>query len=216
MKLTLLIVFFCINMFAEQNITIIQKPIDFTSHRVDLTKEYIKTHYGLEVKNIVIEPKIVVLHYTAVKNLEKSFSYFKPEEIGNMRPDIKNAGLVNTSAQFLIDTDGTIYQLMPDNWMGRHVIGLNMCSIGIENVGHEKTLTTEQVEANIKLVKHLKAKYPTIEYLIGHSQYTQLDGSAYWLELDKKYRTKKSDPGNGFLKSVIDGTKELNLKTLKL
>jgi len=24
---------------------------------------------------------------------------------------------------------------MPDNWMGRHVIGLNYNSIGVENVG---------------------------------------------------------------------------------
>ena len=213
--LFLLITIFITSLFADANITIIQKPICFGNDRVNLTKDYIKIHYDLDAKDIQIDPKIIVLHYTAISTLDKSFAYFKPEGLGNKRPDIIKAGLVNTSAQFLVDRDGTIYQLMPDNWMARHVIGLNMSAIGIENVGTEDTLTKEQIEANIKLVGHLKTKYPNIEYLIGHSQYKQFDGTPYWLEKDKSYRTRKSDPGNGFLKAVIEGTKELGLKTLK-
>jgi beta-N-acetylhexosaminidase len=204
---------------AETNITIIQKPIDFSEHRVELTREYIKYHYGLSVKDIKIEPKIIVLHYTAVKDLNSSFAYFKPEEIGNMRPDIVSAGKLNTSAQFLVDKDGSIYQLMPDNWMARHAIGLNYFSIGVENVGCVNgvdDLTDAQIEANIKLVKYLKEKYPDIEYLIGHYQYRQFEGTNNWLEKNKKYRTEKSDPGRRFMKRVLDGVKELGLKTLKL
>lgn len=205
--------------FGDENLTIVQKPIDFTMHRIELTKEYIKLHYGMEVQDITIKPQVIVLHYTAVKDLNSSFAYFKPEEIGNMRPDIVKAGKLNTSAQFLVDRDGTVYQLMPDNWMARHVIGLNMIAIGIENVGGVNgadDLSDAQIEANIKLVKHLKAKYPDITYLIGHYQYTQFDRTPLWNESNKKYRTQKSDPGRRFLQSVLDGTKELELKTLRL
>ena len=43
---------------------------------------------------------------------------------------------------------------MPENYMARHVIGLNHSSIGIENVGGNDTLplTDMQVEANINLL----------------------------------------------------------------
>ena len=67
---------------------------------------------------------------------------------------------------------------MPSNWMARHVIGLNYSSIGIENVGgkgnKKDDLTPEQLKSNIALVAYLKGKYPTIEYLIGHHEYTKM------------------------------------------
>ena len=36
------------------------------------------------------------------------------------------------SAQFLVDRDGTIYSLMPETFMARHVIGLNLSSIELK------------------------------------------------------------------------------------
>ena len=35
----------------------------------------------------------------------------------------------------MIDTDGTIYQLVPLTTMCRHTVGLNYTAIGIEHVG---------------------------------------------------------------------------------
>ena len=60
-------------------------------------------------------------------------------------------GRVNVSAHYLVARNGTIYRLMPDNWMARHCIGLNYDSIGIENVGGGKhgKLTRKQLEANV-------------------------------------------------------------------
>ena len=48
------------------------------------------------------------------------------------------------------DTDGTIYRLMPEDRVGRHAIGLNHVSIGVENVGDGKRwpMTAAQVAAN--------------------------------------------------------------------
>jgi len=196
--------------------SIIQRPIDFGKNRVDMTKAYVKQHYGFEVKSIEIEPKIIVLHWTAVMDFEDCFERLKGEMLFSDRKDIASAGALNVSAHFLVARDGTVTQLMPDNWMARHVIGLNYSTIGIENVGGEdnakEDLTQAQVEANIGLVNYLKAKYPSIDYLIGHHEYRAMEKTPLWLELDDGYRTVKADPGDKFMKSVRDEVKELGLK----
>ena len=199
-----------------QPLKIIDKPIDFGEERITMTREYIKSHYGMDVYNIEITPKIILLHWTADMGLESSFNRLKPQRLLTDRKDIAKASLLNVSSQFLVARDGTIYRLMPENWMARHVIGLNFSSIGVENVGGKgnKTddLTPEQVQANIDLVMYLKAKYPSIEYLVGHHEYRQMEKTSLWLEKDKGYRTVKNDPGDTFVKKVYSKTECLGLK----
>ena len=186
--------------------SIIQKPIIFTDKRKELTKAYVKGHYGFDVKDVTIEPKTVVLHWTAVMDLQKSFERLNTELLFSDRADIAKASALNVSAHFLVARDGTIYQLMPDNWMARHVIGLNYSSIGVENVGgeanKEEDLTPAQLEANVKLVQYLQAKYPTIKNVIGHYEYRDFENTPLWLEKDVSYRTKKVDPGETFMSDV--------------
>ncbi|QOP46547.1 glycoside hydrolase family 3 N-terminal domain-containing protein [Sulfurimonas paralvinellae] len=202
------------NLHTKQSI--IQKPIIFTQKRIDMTKAYIKKHYGIDAKDITIKPKIIVLHWTAEPDFNDSFKRLYPEKLFSDRKDIAAASLLNVSAHFLVARDGTIYQLMPDNWMARHVIGLNHSSIGVENVGGEdnkkEDLTPAQIRANIRLVKYLKAKYPSIDYLIGHLEYREMEKNPLWLERDKGYRTKKADPGAKFMKAVREGVSDLHLK----
>ena len=184
-------------------IEIKQMPLTFTQKRIDLTKEYIKNSYGLEVDNINITPKIIVIHHTAMDDLKESFNRFNPETLTSDRKDIQKGGNLNVSAQFFVDFDGTIYSLMPETYMARHVIGLNFYSIGIENIGgNKKKLTAEQLKANIELVKYLKEKYKTIEYLIGHYEYTKFENHPLFLEKDSKYRTIKQDPAVDFMQSL--------------
>ena len=216
-KLLLTLSIFSILAYANETseIKIIDKPINFGQERIDLTKEYIKKHYGFEVDNSEIEPKIIVLHWTADMSFEKSFKRLKPQRLFSDRKDIAKASALNVSAQFLIKRDGTIYRLMPENWMARHVIGLNYSSIGVENVGgsgnKKDDLTPAQLKSNIALVRYLKEKYPTITNMIGHHEYREMEGSKFWLELDKGYRTKKSDPGDAFMTKVRDAVKDLKL-----
>jgi len=197
-------------------IKIIDKPIDFGAERVEMTKSYIKQHYGMIIKNINITPKIILLHWTAEMSFDKSFKRLQPQKLLTDRKDIAKASLLNVSAQFLIARDGTIYRLMPETWMARHVIGLNYSSIGVENVGGKDNkkddLTPAQVKSNIALVEYLKNKYPSIEYLVGHHEYRQMEKTSLWLELDKGYRTVKSDPGDAFMEKVHIKTKFLGLK----
>ena len=186
-------------------------PINFTQNRIELTKQYVKNSYGMNVDNINIIPKMIVIHHTASDDLKESFDRFYPEILLSDRKDIQNAGKLNVSAHFLVDFDGTIYSLMPETFMARHVIGLNLSSIGIENVGGDKkSLTPEQLKADIELVKYLKEKYKTIEYLIGHYEYQNFEKHPLFLEKNRKYRTIKHDPDVGFMEKI-----RLNFPDLK-
>lgn len=184
---------------------IIQTPINFGEKRIDLTKEYIKNHYGLEVDDITITPKIVLVHYTAIDTYEKSLARFTSQTLPNDRPEISKASALNVSTHFMVERDGTIHQLMPLNFMGRHVIGLNYSSIGIENVGgagYKEDLTVEQLSANIFIANYLKKKFPSIEYVVGHHEYRCFENTDLWLEKDDGYRTEKFDPGENFMRDL--------------
>ncbi len=214
-KILLPVILLIVFVSCSDNFEIIDKPISFSKERIELTKEYINNHYGLEVDNIEIDPKIIVLHWTAINDFDSCFTLFNREKLEGDRPDLAGAGNVNVAIQFLVHPDGNVYRLMPENWMARHCIGINYNSIGVENVGGGKNidnLTDEQIEANINLVRYLKNKYPQIEYLIGHYEYTTFDGHPLWLEIDPNYRTEKVDPGERFMNAVREGVKDLNLK----
>lgn len=194
---------------------IVDKPIVFNEERKILTLEYLSKRYGLEKDTPEIEPKMIVLHWTVIPTLEKSFEAFNNPSLPNWRPDIKNVSGLNVSSQFMVDRDGTIYRLMPETTMARHVIGLNHCAIGVENVGGDtgQPLTKAQLKSNIWLVRYLAEKYD-IDYLIGHYEYTLFEGHPLWLEKDKGYRTKKTDPGEDFMRKVRKAVKDLNFKAL--
>jgi N-acetylmuramoyl-L-alanine amidase len=203
--------------------------IKFTESRIRLIKEYAALHYreyyqkeygSPEFPGLEIDPKVIVVHYTAGSTLQGAFDTFSPETLGG-RPDLTPAGAINVGIQFIVDYDGTIYQMQPDNYFGRHVIGLNHSAIGFENIGRgditeaaldgevqdDNHVTLAQVKANADLIRYLKAKYPDIEILIGHSEYRQLEepshpGNKLFYEADPEYRTEKSDPGSNFLAAL--------------
>ena len=106
MKILLTLLFFIVNIFA---ITIIQKPITFDKKRVELTKEYIKKHYQLNVNNIKIKPQIILIHHTGINDFDKSFNRFVNSSLPTDRPDISKASKLNVSAHFMIDKKGNIY-----------------------------------------------------------------------------------------------------------
>ncbi|MBO0323234.1 N-acetylmuramoyl-L-alanine amidase [Muricauda sp. CAU 1633] len=192
---------------------IVDIPIIFDEQRIELTKEYLAQRYRLEQDTTTIVPKMIVLHWTAIPTLKKSFAAFNRSTLPNWRPDLENVSGLNVSSHFLVDRDGTIYRLMPETVMARHTIGLNHCAIGIENVGGTGgfPLTKKQLKSNIYLVKYLASKY-NIDYVIGHQEYTLFEGHPLWLEVDDGYRTTKTDPGMDFMKKVRKATKKFNFK----
>ncbi len=203
--------------------------IEWTASRAKLTRSYAEMHYSnyylkttgsAKMPSLRITPQVVVVHYTAGKTLKGAFATFAPETLGG-RAYLGKAGALNVGIQFIVDRDGSIYEMMPDNAFGRHCIGLNHCAIGIENIGTadisraallgkapmDTSLTRAQLDANVKLIRYLRAKHVKIEALIGHQEYRDLEDPAHpchalFQENDPKYRTKKSDPGPLFMDAL--------------
>ena len=212
-KLTL---FFLLSLLIFNGLAqkIIDRPIIYDSTRKSLSLQYLKERHGIKQAEPTLTPKMIVAHWTAIPTLEGSFNAFNPVMLSSFRKELKGASPLNVSIHFLVDRDGTIYRLMPENLMARHVIGLNWCALGIENVGdgNKFPLTEAQLQANIWIVKYLKKKYASIQYLIGHHEYTSFQHTPLWKESDPNYRTEKSDPGINFMIKLRKGVTKLNLK----
>ncbi|MFY1045428.1 peptidoglycan recognition family protein [Chryseobacterium sp. GP-SGM7] len=199
--------------FAQDlGLKIIDKPINYSAERVALSLEYLKDHHGLNQKTATIVPKMIVLHYTAGGTVESNFKYFNKTHLESARNTLKKQSTLNVSSQYIIDRDGTVYQLMEPTQFARHTIGLNYCAIGVENIGSKnQPLTEKQIEANAQLIRYLTKKYK-IEYLIGHSEYGVFRNSELWRESDPKYFTGKEDPGKDFMTKVRQQVSDLKLK----
>jgi len=180
---------------------IIERPIPFGPHRRELTLDYIHTHYDPAATSIRIAPRMIVIHATETASLDSTLRLFEPDELPAFRADIARGGSVNVSSHYLIDRDGAIYRLVADTLMARHVIGLNRIAIGIENVGGGAygPLNSRQLAANQWLVRQLAHEYPSIRYLIGHSEYVTFRHTPLWEERDSTYLTPKTDPGSAFM-----------------
>ena len=184
----------------------------FDDVRLRLTADYCYTHYGRESAELR-KPQMIVVHYTAFSTLNESFRFFAPPRLDKIsRRDIKSGGAVNVSAHYLVDRDGTIVQMAPDNVVCRHTIGFNQTAIGIENVGRSAAdLTQAQALATAGLISRLVARHPSITYLIGHYEYREAGLPHYHLfkENDRSYMfTNKVDPGPSFMVRVRSLLKE--------
>ena len=201
----------------KQSIQITDTSIIYNKERDSLSLEYLKKHYGIVTQSTKIIPKIIVVHWTEL-SFEKTMEMFYEPSLNGKRKDLGNQKSVNVSSQYLIDREGKIFRLMPDNKFARHIIGLNHCAIGIENVGgkeYSPPLTEKQLKANENLIRYLKNKYDsTLEYVIGHYQYRKFENHELWKEIDPNYRTKKIDPGEEFLKKLLKNIKDLELKNV--
>ena len=190
------ILMFASNVTAAPNI--VDKPVLWNDYREQLTREYAELHYGLSTTTIE-QPRAVVVHWTAGSTWESAYYTFYDETRGD------GSGTVNVSSQFIVDKDGTIYRLMPENKLARHAIGYNWCAIGIENVGgvgNAQDLTEAQLQANIELIRYLHEKYPTIEYVFGHYQQVAARESGLYIEHVQGYYSLKPDPGEIFMRGL--------------
>ena len=203
----------------EQKTKIVMKQwrLPKEEERKQLVREYLTIHQEGYVisddieKDTRMTPKVIVLHWTAGKTAKSTWNAFSSPAISKRRYK-KKEGRLNVGTQFLVARDGTIYQLMDEDRVARHCIGLNHLSIGVENVGGIEgyPLTEKQVAANVELIKYLHGKYP-ITHVIGHYEYLTLEGTEYFSEKNPKYRSYKKDPGKDFMSKVRSQISHLGL-----
>jgi N-acetylmuramoyl-L-alanine amidase len=193
---------------------IVQAPMRWTAERARLTLAYRRQHSDPAAADLTIAPRVIVLHYTAGGSAKATRGYFDNERIEASRKELARAGAVNVSAHFLVDRDGTIYQLQPADRFARHCIGMNHIAIGIENVGDEARfpLTDAQVAADAALVRMLARQFP-ITHLLGHFEVMRFRKHPYYVERDA-YQNDKPDPGPRFMARVRAQVADLGLAGL--
>ncbi len=136
-------------------VAIVDAPIGWSAERERLTLAYRRAHSDPDATDLTIVPQVIVLHYTGGGSATATRAYFDSPAIEAGRAQLARAGKVNVSAHFVVDRDGTIYQLQPVTRFARHCIGLNHLAIGIENAGDEARypLTDAQVAADAALIQ---------------------------------------------------------------
>jgi N-acetyl-anhydromuramyl-L-alanine amidase AmpD len=200
---------------ADAGLAIVDAPMKWSAERERLTLEYRRKHSDPNATDLVIAPRVIVLHYTSGDSAKSTRAYFDNPRIEAERAKLARGGAVNVSAHFLVDRDGTIYRLQPETRYARHCIGLNHIAIGIENVGDEPAhpLTDAQVEADAALVRDLAARFP-ITHLLGHYEVMKFRADPLFVELDPTYKNDKPDPGARFMARVRERVADLKLQGL--
>ena len=146
----------------------VAKPIPFgPKRRVEMT-EYAQRHYGINTWRLD-HPHVIVEHYTATTDFSSVYNTFSADV-----PDVELHELPGVCSHFVIDKDGTIYQLVPLTTMCRHTVGLNYTAIGIEHVGmsDEDILgNPRQLDASLRLTLWLmQQKGIQLRNVIGHNE----------------------------------------------
>jgi beta-N-acetylhexosaminidase len=143
-------------------------PIPFPMRRKREMRRYSRRHYG-ELAYKLREVKTIVQHYTANNSYSATWNTFARDA-----PDPELHELPGTCTHFVIDTDGTIHQLVSLRIRCRHVVGLNDRSIGIEHVGTSDGAVMgnrRMLRASLRLTRWLQDRYdvPT-RHVIGHAE----------------------------------------------
>jgi hypothetical protein len=156
---------------------IAQSPIPFPQARKDQMRAYARAHYGIDSYRLV-DPHLIIWHYTETTTYQSVWNTFAADV-----PDSEFHALPQDCAHFVIDTDGTIHQLVPLDIMCRQVVGLNYTAIGIENVGESDQQVmgdARQYTAGLTLSHYLRCRFHIpVSGVIGHNESLQ---SPYYRE----------------------------------
>lgn len=200
-------------LFARDHLMVERSPLDLTDERVELTVDYLRQHVDPAITTPLLKPRAIVIHWTGLGSLESTLRTFAPTHLSG-RPELAKGGVLNVSSHFVVDRDGSIYQLLPEIFVARHTIGLNQAAIGIENVGGPNLpLTEAQLKADESLIRSLVKQFPEINYLLGHFESPRMKSTALWRELVTGYATKKEDPGQEVMRVLRKRLNDLPLQS---
>ena len=150
---------------------VVWDPITFGAKRKAEMVAYVRRHYGSFMRPTwrLIDPHVIVIHYTDSSTFQSAWNTFAADV-----PDVELHELPGTCAHFVIDTNGTIYQLVSLGTMCRHTVGLNWTAIGIEHVGFSDAQVmgdSRQFGASLRLVHWLRCRFHIeTANVIGHNE----------------------------------------------
>jgi N-acetylmuramoyl-L-alanine amidase len=160
---------------------IVWKPIPYGPTRRRQMAAYSKRHYGTWSWHLDT-PHVIIEHYTDGTSFSSAWNY--------MAANVTHNGeYPGVCSHFIIDTDGTIYQLAPLDVRCRHAVGMNYTAIGIEHVGTSDQMVLgnrRQMHSSIRLTLWLMERFDiNIGNVIGHNEALQ---SPYHHELYPSWR----------------------------
>ena len=145
-----------------------QWRIPFPQKRKDEMAAYARRHYGIDSYRLR-NPKVIVEHVAVASSAAATRNTFVPD-----RPDPELHELPGICSHFVVDRDGTIYQLVSLRLMCRHTVGLNYTAIGIEHAGFtdgDVLGDKRQLTASLRLTAWLRCRYGiSIRNVIGHNE----------------------------------------------
>jgi beta-N-acetylhexosaminidase len=144
------------------------RPIPFPDIRKQQMREYAQRHYGISDFRLR-NPRVIVQHFTVTDSFPPVFNTF-----ARNAPDPELGELPGVCTHYVIDKDGTVYQLVPTNIMCRHTVGLNWTAIGIEHVGRSDPQVMgnrRQLRASLRLTRGLQGRFGIVtRNVIGHNE----------------------------------------------
>jgi N-acetylmuramoyl-L-alanine amidase len=145
-----------------------QWRIPFPQQRKEEMRAYARRHYGINSYTLA-KPKVIVEHVAVAASAAAARNVFVPD-----RPDPELHELPGVCSHFVVDRDGTIYQLVSLKLMCRHTVGLNYTAIGIEHAGFKDSDVLgdkRQLAASLRLTAWLKCRYGIrLSNVIGHNE----------------------------------------------
>lgn len=151
---------------SELKPPIVWERIPFGATRERQMAAYSKRHYGVRTWRLS-DPKVIVEHYTGGTSFDSAWSYFAA--------NVRHLGeMPGVCSHFIVDTDGTIYQLVNLRKRCRHAIGMNWTAIGVEMVGTSAPSILQrprQIRAALRLTLWLMAREGIgVGNVIGHAE----------------------------------------------
>ena len=145
--------------------------------------DYARRHYGLATYRLE-QPGLIVEHVASVGSAAATRAIFAEDRVD---PELKERP--NVCAHFVVDTDGTIVQLVPLGIMCRHVVGLNYTAVGIEHAGFADSDVLDrpaQLDASLRLTRWLRCRFGlSVDDVIGHGESLS---SPYYRERVARFR----------------------------
>jgi beta-N-acetylhexosaminidase len=170
---------------------IVKDFIPFGPERKAQMRAYAELHNGIDSYHIV-GPHLVIWHFTATTTFSSVWNTFADDV-----PDVQYHALPQVCAHFVINTNGTIYQLVPLGIMCRQVVGLDYTAIGIENVGMSDQQVmgdAAQYRAALELTRWLRCRYDLpVRNVIGHNESLS---SPYYIEHVASWRGQTHEDFN--------------------
>jgi N-acetylmuramoyl-L-alanine amidase len=146
----------------------VNRLIPFPAKRRAEMADYSQRHYG-DPQWRLTNPQVIVEHYTASDSFESAYNTF-----ANDSADVELHELPGVCAHFVVDSDGTIYRLVPTSIRCRHTVGLNYTAIGIEHVGTSDAQVMgnqRQLQASLQLTRWLRCTEGIkVRNVIGHNE----------------------------------------------